>query len=156
MVDCTLRRMRLMGFRSISFQDVDFDNPTFIVGRNGAGKSNFTATSIYARGEATTERPGPAAGWWRQALSGSSSFPFGHADVPDRAGGSAGDAGSGRWYRVAVGRQERKGADTQQVIASVVRTARQRDIDLPAEIATMLRAPVPSIPDAFGLPPPPA
>ena len=42
MVDCTLRRMRLMGFRSLSFQDVDFDNPTFVVGPNGSGKSNFT------------------------------------------------------------------------------------------------------------------
>ncbi len=42
MVDCTLRGMRLMGFRSLSFQDVDFDNPTFVVGPNGSGKSNFT------------------------------------------------------------------------------------------------------------------
>ena len=42
MVDCTLRRMRLMGFRSLSVQDVDFDNPTFVVGPNGSGKSNFT------------------------------------------------------------------------------------------------------------------
>ena len=41
MVHCTLREMRVMGFRSISFQDVDFDNPTFVVGRNGSGKSNF-------------------------------------------------------------------------------------------------------------------
>ena len=41
MVDCTLRHMRLMGFRSISLQDVGFDNPTFVVGPNGSGKSNF-------------------------------------------------------------------------------------------------------------------
>ena len=41
MVDCTLRQMQLMGFRSIYFQDVDFDNPTFVVGPNGSGKSNF-------------------------------------------------------------------------------------------------------------------
>ena len=58
--------------------------------------------------------------------------------------------------KVCGGNRTRKGADTQQVLASVVRTARQRDLDLPAEIATMMRAPVPVAPDAFGLPPPPA
>ena len=42
MVHCALRQMRLMGFRSMYFQDVDFDNPTFVVGPNGSGKSNFT------------------------------------------------------------------------------------------------------------------
>ena len=42
MVDCTLQQMGLMGFRSLYWQDVKFDNPTFIVGRNGSGKSNFT------------------------------------------------------------------------------------------------------------------
>ncbi len=41
MAGCTLRRMALFGFRSISGQEVDFDNPTFVVGRNGSGKSNF-------------------------------------------------------------------------------------------------------------------
>ena len=41
MVDCTLRQMDLSSFRSLSFQLVDFDNPTFVVGRNGSGKSNF-------------------------------------------------------------------------------------------------------------------
>lgn len=41
MTDCALRRMTLMGFRSLYFQEVDFDNPTFVVGRNGSGKSNF-------------------------------------------------------------------------------------------------------------------
>ena len=41
MVDATLSRMDLLGFRSVSVQDVDFDNPTFLVGRNGSGKSNF-------------------------------------------------------------------------------------------------------------------
>ena len=206
MVDCTLRQMRLMGFRSIYWQDVDFDNPTFVVGPNGSGKSNFTdafaflseamafplqavierrggfsavshrgsargrpsnltlrwcwrsriairprpaTTSICARGEATTsrsrrksvscngpmgrlrsgagplrelrsvghqrripgsrcraERPGSAAGRWGQALSAGASFPVGHADVPDRAGGAAGDAGSGRRHGVAPGRQQ--------------------------------------------------
>ena len=41
MADCTLREMGLMGFRSLYCQDVNFDNPTFLVGRNGSGKSNF-------------------------------------------------------------------------------------------------------------------
>ena len=58
--------------------------------------------------------------------------------------------------KVCGGNRSRKGADTRQVLASVVRTARQRDLDLPAEIATMMHAPVPVAPDAFGLPPPPA
>lgn len=31
-----------MGFRSLYFQEkVDFDNPTFVIGQNGSGKSNF-------------------------------------------------------------------------------------------------------------------
>ena len=42
MVDCVLRQMRLASFRSLSFTGVDFENPTFFVGRNGSGKSNFT------------------------------------------------------------------------------------------------------------------
>ena len=40
MVDCTLREIGL-GFRSVYWQEVDLDNPTFIVGQNGSGKSNF-------------------------------------------------------------------------------------------------------------------
>ena len=45
--------------------------------------------------------------------------------------------------KVCGGNRTREGADTQQVLASVVRTTRQRDLDLPAEIATMMRSPVP-------------
>ena len=56
--------------------------------------------------------------------------------------------------KVCGGNRTRKGADTQQVLASVARTARQRDLDLPAAIATMMRDPDPVVPDAFGLPPP--
>lgn len=41
MVECTLRRMELTGFRGFHHQDVDFGNPTFVVGQNGSGKSNF-------------------------------------------------------------------------------------------------------------------
>ena len=58
--------------------------------------------------------------------------------------------------KVCGGNRTRHGADSQQVLASVVRTARQRDLDLPPLIATMLRATGPVVPDAFGLPPPPA
>ena len=58
--------------------------------------------------------------------------------------------------KVCGGNRTRHGADTQQVLASVVRTARQRDLDLPALIATMLRATNPIVPEVLGLPPPPA
>ncbi len=64
MVDCTLRQMRVMGFRSISFQDVDFDNPTFVVGRNGSGKSNvvdafaFLSEAMASPLQAVIERRG--------------------------------------------------------------------------------------------------
>ena len=50
MVHCALRQMRLMGFRSMYFQDVDFDNPTFVVGPNGSGKSNFTDAFAFPLG----------------------------------------------------------------------------------------------------------
>ena len=56
--------------------------------------------------------------------------------------------------KVCGGNRTRKGADTQQVLASVVRTARQRHLDLPDLIATMLCAPEPVVPDALALPPP--
>ena len=36
-----LRRLLLKGFRSLPFEEVEFDNPTFLVGQNGSGKSNF-------------------------------------------------------------------------------------------------------------------
>ena len=58
--------------------------------------------------------------------------------------------------KVCGGNRTRKGADTQQVLASVVRTARQRNLNLPSVVATMLRAADPVVPEAFGLPPPPA
>ena len=56
--------------------------------------------------------------------------------------------------KVCGGNRTRKGADTQQVLASVVRTARQRKLDLPDLITTMLRAPTPIVPDVLALPPP--
>ena len=36
-----VRSLILKGFRSLSNVRIDFDNPTFLVGRNGAGKSNI-------------------------------------------------------------------------------------------------------------------
>src|SRR5438093_13555059 len=36
-----IRRLILQGFRSFRSEVVDFDNPTFLVGRNGSGKSNL-------------------------------------------------------------------------------------------------------------------
>ena len=58
--------------------------------------------------------------------------------------------------KVCGGNRTRHGADTQQVLASVVRTARQRHLDLPPLIATIVRATAPGVPEIFGLPPPPA
>ena len=56
--------------------------------------------------------------------------------------------------KVCGGNRTRRGADTQQVLASVVRTARQRDLDPRALITTMLCAPEPVVPEALALPPP--
>ena len=41
MADPILRRLVLHRFRSFPAEQVEFDNPTFIVGQNGSGKSNF-------------------------------------------------------------------------------------------------------------------
>ena len=56
--------------------------------------------------------------------------------------------------KVCGGNRTRRGADTQQVLASVVRTARQRNLDPRALITTMLCAPEPVVPEALALPPP--
>ena len=56
--------------------------------------------------------------------------------------------------KVCGGNRTRRGADTQQVLASVVRTARQRGLDLRALITTLLCAPKPVEPEALALPPP--
>ena len=53
---------------------------------------------------------------------------------------------------VCGGNRTRHGADTQQMLASVVRTARQRHLDLPPLIATMLRATGPIVPTLSGSP----
>ena len=39
--DPIIRRLMVKRFRSIPWASVDLDNPTFLVGQNGAGKSNF-------------------------------------------------------------------------------------------------------------------
>ena len=36
-----LRNLSLKRFRSVSSAVLEFDNPTFLVGQNGAGKSNI-------------------------------------------------------------------------------------------------------------------
>ena len=56
--------------------------------------------------------------------------------------------------KVCGGNRTRKGADTQQVLASVVRTARQRRLDPRALFTTMLCARAPVVPEALALPPP--
>ena len=56
--------------------------------------------------------------------------------------------------KVCGGNRTRRGADTQQVLASVVRTARQRRLDPRALITTMLCAREPVVPEALALPPP--
>ncbi len=56
--------------------------------------------------------------------------------------------------KVCGGNRTRKGADTQQVLASVMRTTRQRNLDPRSLITTMLCAPKPVVPEALALPPP--
>ena len=56
--------------------------------------------------------------------------------------------------KVCGGNRTRHGADTQQVLASVVRTAHQRQLDLTTLLATMLRDTHPVVPDGLQRPPP--
>ena len=56
--------------------------------------------------------------------------------------------------KVCGGNRTRHGADTHQVLASVVRTAHQRHLDLAPLIVTMLGSPRPAVPDALERPPP--
>lgn len=41
MAEPILRQLVLRRFRSLPLEKVTFDNPTFLVGQNGSGKSNF-------------------------------------------------------------------------------------------------------------------
>ena len=56
--------------------------------------------------------------------------------------------------KVCGGNRTRRGADTQQLLARVVRTARQRRLDPRALVTTMLCAREPVVPEALALPPP--
>ena len=56
--------------------------------------------------------------------------------------------------KVCGGNRTRKGADTQQVLSTVVRVARQRGLDLPPLVAEMSRAREPAVPEALRLPSP--
>jgi transposase len=51
--------------------------------------------------------------------------------------------------KVCGGNRSPRGADTQQILASVVRTARQRDLDVTDVFVALLRAPQPTIPFAL-------
>ena len=46
-----------------------------------------------------------------------------------------------------------RGAQTQQILASVIRTARQRLVDLTELFTTLLRSPRPTVPKALQAPP---
>ena len=72
-----LKRLSLKGFRSFSSAVVDFDNPTFLVGQNGAGKSNladafsFIADAMNSRlATVFDQRAGYAAVSYRRAQTG--------------------------------------------------------------------------------------
>ena len=56
--------------------------------------------------------------------------------------------------KVCGGNRTRHGADIWQILASVVRIARQRQLNPRALITTMLCAPEPAVPEALALPPP--
>jgi predicted ATPase len=43
----TVKRITLKRFRSIPFEQIDFDNPTILVGRNGSGKSNLVSAFTF-------------------------------------------------------------------------------------------------------------
>lgn len=73
-----IRSLKIQGFRSIASERIELDNPTFLVGRNGAGKSNLVdafallsdaitrslPTSISSRGGiATVFHKAPGAGY---------------------------------------------------------------------------------------------
>ena len=54
--------------------------------------------------------------------------------------------------KICGGNRTPRGARTQQILASVIRTARQRHVDLDDLFTTLLRAPRPIVPAAFHLP----
>ena len=55
--------------------------------------------------------------------------------------------------KICGGNRTARGAQTQQVLASVIRTARQRLVDLTELFTTLLRSPRPTVPKALQAPP---
>ena len=55
--------------------------------------------------------------------------------------------------KICGGNRTTRGAQTQQVLASVIRTARQRLVDLTELFTTLLRSPHPTVPKALQAPP---
>ncbi len=53
-----IRRLIVEGFRSIRSEVVAFDNPTFLVGRNGSGKSNLVDALAFLSDSMTNPLPG--------------------------------------------------------------------------------------------------
>lgn len=71
-----IRSLTLQGFRSIAAERIDFDNPTFLVGRNGSGKSNLVDAFAFlaeatnsSLSSAMSKRGGAAAVFHRIASS---------------------------------------------------------------------------------------
>ena len=56
--------------------------------------------------------------------------------------------------KVCGGNRSVRGAQTQQVLTSVLRTTHQRGLDPAGLLATILRAPTPSVPPSLQAPPP--
>jgi predicted ATPase len=52
-----VRRLIVQGFRSLRSEVVDFDNPTFLVGRNGSGKSNLVDALTFLSDSMTNPLP---------------------------------------------------------------------------------------------------
>ena len=56
--------------------------------------------------------------------------------------------------KVCGGNRSVRGAQTQQVLTSVLRTTHQRGLDPAGLLAAILRAPTPSVPPSLQAPPP--
>jgi len=66
-----LRRVRIRGYKSIAFCDVTLEPLTILVGRNGAGKSNFLDALAFVRDAMETNIPEAVRrhGGWKSILS---------------------------------------------------------------------------------------
>ncbi len=52
-----IRRLVIQGFRSIRSEVVDFDNPTFLIGLNGSGKTNLADALVFLSDAMTNRMP---------------------------------------------------------------------------------------------------